>query len=126
MLKRIKSLVLVLVVAGGASGVTSLQGKHVCEMEGMDMMSCCESAQTHYDAPKILEPQLCCAASPQQPLPVGATYTLRVPSFSVALPHPALEHCSLTQLTPLKCPYSKQTYSQNLQASYIRNLSLLI
>lgn len=128
MLRRLKSLVLILVLAGGALGATPLgQSKHGCKMAQMDMgeMSCCKMAEMmHCAAPEVIEASMCCALkTPEQPIPTRTTFNLR-PS-SVAPAHPAVLQSMLTLPKSPDRPYSARIFLPNLQDIYIHNLSLL-
>jgi len=131
MLKRFPCLALVLLL-GGSVFVAGAQVKteHICAMAamemmpGMDGMSCCGTEQA--EAPNVGHDDMlnCCIAIPPSPGSSGTTFKLRTPSFSFAVAHPAIA------LAPIQSRrhehLSTQVFLPTLQASYIRNLSLLI
>ena len=124
MLKRLSSLALVLLLAGSVfAGAARVREEHVCAMAGTEMMPCCYEAQ----APKLDHDDMlvCCIAIPPAPGSSGTTFKLSPSSFSVAILHPAVEPSPSTQSTGQERP-SAQFFLPNLQATYIRNLSLLI
>lgn len=124
MLKRLSSLVLVLLLAGSAfAGAVRVWEEHVCAMAGIEVMPGCKEAQ----APTLGHDEIsdCCVAIPQAPGSGGMTFKLSPPSFSVAVLHPAIEQSPSTLSTGCERP-SAQLFLPNLQATYIRNLSLLI
>ena len=132
MLKRLSSLVLMFVVGGSVlAGTARLHDEHVCKMAGMEMMPgmetmpCCKAERTQGDQSEVNTPE-CCVTETQESGPAGATFSPRPPSFSIAVIHPAIVQSPLTLPKPYECSYSTQVFLPNLQASYIRNLSLLI
>ena len=133
MLKRFSSLVLVLVVGGSVmAGMARVSSEHVCKMAGMEMMDCMET-MPDCEEEQAKDPNLeredmvdCCIAVPQAPGSSGTTFKLSPPSFSVAVVHPAIAQSPLMLPKRFECPYSNEVFLPNLQATYIRNLSLLI
>ena len=133
MLKRFSSLILALVVGGSVMVATSrLKDEHVCQMAGMEgmpgmeTMPCCkENPSASVDSESGSSEQ-CCISIPQETGSSGTTFNLRPPSFSVAVVHPAVLQSPLTAPKPYECSHSTKVFLPNLQASYIRNLSLLI
>jgi len=133
MLKRLSSLILALVIGSGLlAGTARLQDEHVCQMVGMEAMAgmetmpCCKQ---HRNASVVTEPgsrELCCITIPQETGSRGMTFNLRPPSFSIAVTHPAIVQSPLVAPKPYECSYSSQVFLPNLQATYIRNLSILI
>lgn len=133
MLKRLSSLVLVLVVVGSVLASTArLHDEQVCKMAGVEMMPgmetmpCCKQEQAKTVVSESNFPGQCCVSVPQEPGSTGTTFSLRSPSFSIALIHPTIVHSLITLPRPVERPYSTQLFLPNLQTSYIRNLSLLI
>jgi hypothetical protein len=133
MLKRFSSLMLALVIGGSVlSGTARPQDEHVCEMAGMEgmpgmeTMPCCKKHDTQSLSSKSGSPGQCCVNIPQGPGSSGITFNLRLPSFSIAVIHPAVAQPPLAAPKPYECSYSSQVFLPNLQSSYIRNLSLLI
>ena len=133
MLKRLSSLVMVLVVGGSVmAGVARVRSEHVCKMAGMEMMEgmetmpCCEEAQSK--APNLGRDDMvdCCIAVPRAPGSSGTTFKVSPPTFSVAVAHPAIAQSPVMLPKRFECPYSNEVFLPNLQATYIRNLSLLI
>lgn len=133
MLKRFSSLILALVIGGSVfAGTARLKDEHVCEMAGMEAMAgmetmpCCkENLSASVESDSGL-PEECCINIPQETGSRGATFNLRPPSFSLAIVHPAMVQSPLAVPKPYECSYSPQVFLPNLQASYIRNLSILI
>jgi hypothetical protein len=131
MLKRFSSLILALLIGSSVlAGTARLHDEHVCQMggmeamPGMETMPCCkESAAVESESGS---PEQCCINIPQETGSRGATFNLRPPSFSIAIIHPAVVQSPLTVPKPYECSYSTQVFLPNLQASYIRNLSILI
>ena len=133
MLKRVSSLILVLVIGSSVlAGTARLQEEHVCSMAGMEMMAgmeampCCKK----HDTPSVVSESgpegQCCFTIPQGPGSTATTFNLRPPSFNIAVIHPAIAQSSITEPKPYECSYSATVFLPNLQASYIRNLALLI
>lgn len=129
MLKRLASLLLLLVLFGGAfAGVPLNFGESHCSMGGMMEMDCCKAALLQKDKAKFTqEEELLCALTCAQTSTTLPSGILRVtaPAQSVQPPHPAL-----TQ--PLTIPVSVSRAATELHAppgsppTYLRNLSLLI
>jgi len=132
MLKRLSSLILVLVVGGSVlAGPARLHDEHVCKMAAMETMPapetmpCCKAEQAQEEKGKVT-PHECCVIETQESGPSGSTFSPRPPSFSIAVVHPAIVQSPVTLPTPYEHPYSTQVFLPNRHASYIRNLSLLI
>ena len=129
MLKRLSSLALVLLLGGSVlAGAAQVKSEQVCAMSGMEMpdmdvMPCCgeEQAKATFEQDDMLN---CCIAIPPSPGSSGTTFKLRPPSFSFAVIHPAIAQAPI--LSRRHEHLSTQVFLPNLQASYIRNLSLLI
>lgn len=133
MLKRFSSLILVLVIGGSVlAGMAQHRDEHVCQMAGMEAMPgmvtmpCCKHSQSASVEGESGPPGQCCVSIPQDSGSSGTTFNLRPPSFSIAAIHPAVLQSPLATLKPYECTYSTKVFLPNLQASYIRNLSLLI
>jgi hypothetical protein len=151
MLKRFSSLILALMLGGSVlAGAARLQDEHVCKMarmetmsgmemtsgmetlpgmemtRGMETMSCCKKHTTQSLVSDPGSGEECCVNIPQEPGSSGTTFTLRAPSFSIAVIHPAIVQSPITLPKPYERPYSTQIFLPNLQATYIRNLSFLI
>jgi len=132
MLKRFSSLILVLMVGGSVlAGTAQVSSEHVCKMAGMEMMPgmetmpCCEDEQAEGTAAQYGTMEMCCVTIPRAPGSGGTTFKLRPPSFSVAVIHPAIVQSALILPKPYERP-ATEVFLPNLQAIYIRNLSLLI
>lgn len=138
MLKRLSSLILLLVVCGSVlAGTAWLHDEHVCKMAGMEMMPgmettqgmetmpCCDAEQTQGDQSEVNTPP-CCVIESQEPGPAGSTFSPRPPSFSIAVIHPAIVQSPMILVEPYERSQSTQVFLPNLQESYIRNLSFLI
>jgi hypothetical protein len=133
MLKRFSSLILALLIGSSVlAGTARLYDEHVCQMSGMDAMpgmenmACCKKNQSASVDSESGSPEQCCVNIPQETGSRGTTFNLRAPSFSIAVIHPAVVQSPLAAPKPYECSYSAQVFLPNLQASYIRNLSLLI
>ena len=132
MLKRFSSLILALLIGGSVFAGPALgHDEHVCQMPGMEempgmaAMPCCK----HETPIVVSEPGprgQCCVTIPQGPGSSGTTFNLRPPSFNLAVIHPAAVQPPMTAPEPYVCSPSTQVFLPNLQASYIRHLSLLI
>lgn len=135
MLKRISSLVVILVLGGSVlAGTVRVRSEHVCKMAGMEMMPgmpgmetmpCCEEEQAKTATAESDTMGLCCVTIPRAPGSSGTTFKLRPPSFSIAVIHPAIVQSPMILPKPYERT-STEVFLPNLQASYIRNLSLLI
>ena len=133
MLKRLSSLILALLIGGSVmAGTTRPQDGHVCQMAGIEgmagsgAMSCCKKNPSASVDTESDSTGQCCLSIPQQTGSSGTTFNLRPPSFSVAVIHPAIVQSPLAAPRPYGCSHSTEVFLPNLQASYIRNLSLLI
>jgi hypothetical protein len=133
MLKRFSSLILALVIGSSVlAGTARVQDEHVCQMAGMEgmpgmaTMPCCKKDQRASVEGESGSPGECCVTIPPETGSSGTTFNLRAPSFSIAVVHPAVVQSPLAAPKPYECSYSTQVFLPNLQASYIRNLSLLI
>ena len=130
MLKRFSSLILALMIGGSVlAGTARLHDEHVCQMAGMEAMpgmECCKTDETRSVVSEPDSSEQCCVTIPQETGSSGTTFNLRAPSFSIAVIHPAVVQSPLAAPKPTECSYSPQVFLPNLQASYIRNLSLLI
>ena len=156
MLKRFSSLILALVIGGSVlAGTVRPSNEHVCNMgmeltpvmempndlpslrpsheilRGMEIpdietMPCCKKHATQAVSSEPGSPGPCCLNIPQEARSSGTAFKLRPPAFSIAVIHPAVMQ-SLTAAPKLyEWSYSPEVFVPNLQASYIRNLSLLI
>ena len=139
MLKRFSSLMLALVISSGVmAGTARLHDEHVCQMAameampdmetmpGMETMPCCKKNHAASVESESGSREQCCVAIPQETGSRGTTFNLRPPSFSVAVIHPAVVQSPLAAPRPYECSRSTEVFLPNLQASYIRNLALLI
>ncbi|PWT75584.1 MAG: hypothetical protein C5B46_02465 [Proteobacteria bacterium] len=127
MKKRLASLVLLLVLLGGAfAGVPLTFGGNDCDMSSMMDMDCCKKAMLQEITPEVADAKLCCALNCAQsgttspPNGVRVTPPAPLPAVHVALvrpmPIPAVQIHRLDQLQGP--PGSTPTY--------LRNLTLLI
>src|SRR6266498_3803426 len=147
MLKRFSSLILALMLGGSVlAGTARLHDEHVCKMAGGEMMAadmqtmpgmdetmpdmeampCCQKDEGQSAAGESGLAGDCCVTIPQETGSSGTTFNLRSPSFSIAVIHPAVVQSPLPAPKPYECSSSTEAFLPNLQASYIRNLSLLI
>ena len=131
MLKRLSSLVLVLVISGSVfAGTAGLHSEHVCKMAGMEAMPgmetmpCCKAEQMQADQ-DVTTPS-CCVKESQDSGPIGSTFSPRSPSFSIATNYPAVLRAPVFIPNPGTHPSVTQFFLPNLQATYVRNLSFLI
>jgi hypothetical protein len=132
MLKRFSSLSLALVIGGSVlAGAAQPRDEHICRMAGMEgmpgmeTMPCCKKNQSASVDSESSVPEQCCINTQQETGSSGTTFNLRSPSFSVAI-HPAVIQSPLTAPKPYENTSSTEVFLPNLQASYIRNLSILI
>lgn len=95
-------------------------------MPGMDGMACCDKEQIQSAASLDGSTPQCCIAIPQQPGSSGTSFHLRPSSFISAAIHPALAQFYLHPGNHYQSSPPHESFLPNLQASYIRNLSLLI
>jgi hypothetical protein len=133
MLKRFSSLILALVIGSSVFvGTSRLEDEHVCEMAGMEAMPgmetmpCCKKNQNAAVESESGPPEQCCFNIPRETGSRGTTFNLRAPTFSIAVTHPAVAQSPLAVPKPYESSYTPQVFLPNLQASYIRNLSILI
>jgi hypothetical protein len=133
MLKRFSSLILALLLGGSVlAGTAQLRDEHVCQMAGMEAMPgmasmpCCKKHGTQAVESESGSPGECCVTIPQETGSSGTTFNLRAPSFSIVAIHPAVVQSPPAPPKPYECSFSTEVFLPNLQASYIRNLSLLI
>lgn len=131
MLKRLSSLVLVILLVGSVfAGAARVRDEHVCAMAGMEMMPGMETMpgckEEQVNAPEFVRDEMgCCIAIPQAPGSSGTTFRLTPPSFNIALVHPAMVQ-SPSILSKTYERSSTKFFLPNLQTTYIRNLSILI
>jgi hypothetical protein len=133
MLKRLSSLILALMIAGSVlAGTARFRDEHVCQMagmegmDGMETMPCCKKHQAPSAVSESDSPEQCCLTVPE-PGSSGTTFNLRPPCFrSIPVIHPAVVQSPLAAPKRMACANAIVVFSPNLQASYIRNLSLLI
>ncbi|MDQ5847115.1 MAG: hypothetical protein M3539_17650 [Acidobacteriota bacterium] len=133
MLKRFSSLILALVIGSSVlAGTAPRRDEHVCQMagmeamQGMENMPCCKKHETPSVESKSGSSEQCCVTIPQETGSRGPTFNLSAPSFSIAPIHPAVVQSPLAAPKPYECSFSTEVFLPNLQATYIRNLSILI
>lgn len=95
-------------------------------MPGTETMPCCLKHGAQSVSSQSGSLGQCCVNIPQETGSSGTTFNLRLPSFNVALIHPAIVPPPITAPKPYECSYSTELFLPNLQASYLRNLSFLI
>jgi hypothetical protein len=95
-------------------------------MPGMETMPCCLKHVAQSVSSQSGSQGLCCVNIPQETGSSGTTFNLRLPSFNVAVIHPAIVQPPIMAPRPYECSYSTELFLPNLQASYLRNLSFLI
>jgi hypothetical protein len=93
---------------------------------GMETMPCCMKHGAQFVSSQSGSQGQCCVNIPQETGSSGTTFNLRLPSFNVAVIHPAIVLPPITAPKPYECSYSTEIFLPNLQASYLRNLSFLI
>jgi hypothetical protein len=101
----------------GAGAMEAMPG-HGEDAGGMEM-PCCKKHKTQSVVSE------CCINIPQETGSSAATFNVRMPSSSLAVIHPAVVQSLLAAPKPRRS-YSTEVFLPNLQACYIRNLSLLI
>ena len=133
MLKRFSSLILALLIGSSVlAGTARLQDEHVCQMEGMEAMldveamPCCKRNQSASVDSESGSQEQCCVNIPPETSSRGTAFNLRAPTFSITVIHPAIVQSPLAATKRTECSCSPQVFLPNLQASYIRNLSILI
>ena len=133
MLKRFSSLILALLIGGSVlAGTACLRNEHICQMAdmdampGMETMPYCEKNPSASVDRESGSREQCCVDIPQETGSRGATFTLSPPSFSIAVIHPAVVQSLLAAPEPYEYSYSAPVFLPSLQATYIRNHSLLI
>lgn len=132
MRKRLASLVLLLVLAGGAfAGIPLHFGESECSMGGamadMGDMDCCKAALMQSEAPDVAAAKLCCALNCAQNGTTSPPNIVRISPPAPATPssYPAITQPSLNSLLPLRS-IDRSHGPPNSQPTYIRNLALLI
>jgi len=128
MKKRLASLFLLLVLAGGAfAGVPLHFGESNCSMDGMMDMDCCKAALMQTETPEVADAKLCCALNCAQNGTTFPTGSIRV---TPPLPTRTASHPAIAQ--PLPNSASRFRRSDRLHGppgaarAYLRNLALLI
>ena len=128
MRKRLASLVLLLVIAGGAfAGVPLHSSDRECSMGGMMDMDCCKAALLQKETPEVANAKLCCALNCAQngttsfpgnvPISPPSQLSLSVHPASAALPPSSM---------PLRYLNHSHGPPSDSQPAYIRHLALLI
>src|SRR5436190_22008960 len=126
-MKRLASLFLLLVLAGGAfAGVPLRFGESDCGMSMMEM-DCCNAALLQQQTPEVADAKLCCALNCAQNGATSPSSSVRItppspvrtsssPAFAQALPILSFRSQSIDRLhgPPVPAP------------AYLRNLALLI
>ena len=126
MKRRFASLVLLLVMAGGAfAGVPLHFGESECGMAMMDM-DCCKAALMQKETPEVAAAHLCCAINCTQSGTATPSTNVRLSLPSqVSLPtHPASE--LPIQSLPLRYLNLPHGPPNDSHPAYIRHLALLI
>lgn len=99
---------------------------HATMDHGMETMPCCKKHATQSVSNESGSLGQCCVNIPHETGASGTTFNLRRPSFSIAVIHPAFVQPPLAAPKPYEWSYSNEVFLPNLQASYLRNLSILI
>ena len=129
MRKRFASLVLLLVLAGGAlAGVPLPFGESECGIDGMVDMDCCKTALMQTDTPEVDAAKLCCALNCAQNGTTAPPSSVRLSPSSqpVAAVHPASAQALLASLFPRRSIDQLHGPPRGSQPAYIRHLALLI
>lgn len=126
---RLTSLVLLLIVAGGAfAGVPVHFGEQSCSMgEAMGDMDCCKVALMQNETPEAEAARLSCALNCLQNGSTAPSNVVRVspPSQAAVPPHPAIAQALLNSSLPLR--YIARAHGPpSSTPAYIRHLALLI
>ena len=128
MKQRLASLVLLLVLFGGAfAGVPlGFAGENHCSMSGMGNMQCCKAMLRRKNRPKVSAAQLLCALACAKS---GST----LPSNSVRVTPPAVTRTietpppvKLLVITSLRFQRLDRSHDPPGPPKYLRNLALLI
>jgi hypothetical protein len=128
MLRRIPSLILILVVAHGltAAALVRHSGSD-CRKMGMQEMECCKSAhESCHQVESSADTLLCCASDTDEPGQTATTFTLRLPASDGAALNEAMIEPPMKMVNLWERGGATVNYLPNLQSSYIHNLSLLI
>ena len=127
-MKRLASLILLLVLAGSAfAGVPLHFGESECSMDGMADMDCCKAALLQKEAPEVADAKLCCALNCAQN---GTT----APANAVRVTPPSPGRTPLYLTTPQSLPSFDFRFGcidrlhgpPGSPPSYLLNLALLI
>ena len=127
-MKRLASLILLLVLAGSAfAGVPLLFGESECSMDGMADMDCCKAALLQKEAPEVADAKLCCAlncaqngtTAPANAVRVAPPSPGRTPSYPT--PPQSLPSCDFRF-----GPIDRLHGPPGSPPSYLLNLALLI
>jgi hypothetical protein len=127
MLKQLSSLVLVLVIGGSVMAVTArVRSQHLCKLAGTEIIAGTETMPCCHEELSIesRSPKECCVAVPRERGSKGTTFNPRPPTLGFAASHPSAAQAPLPELKT--CESWSSVFIPNFQASYIRNLSLLI
>jgi hypothetical protein len=128
MLKRLTSLLLLLVVgAGVASGAPLHSGGRECDMEkSMEMMDCCKRARLNGESPEIQAARLCCAVNCQNGNASGPASAARVTPPQAAPIHPASAPANLALVIPREPRRAGPSHPNESPPVYLLNLAFLI
>src|SRR5437588_1805597 len=126
---RLISLVLLLIVAGGAfAGAPLHSNEHSCSMGGaMGGMDCCKAALSHIHTPQVATARLCCSLNCSQN---GTTPSNGVRVQSKMQPSLSVHLAGSQPIPPpvFLLRYNSHSHSPPLDShpAYIRYLALLI
>jgi len=109
---------------GTAHGIAAA-GDHSPAMPSMEMMPCCEKHDARSVSSESGDTVLCCVAVPREAGVSGRSFQLRLPPFSPAI-LPLNWRSPLPGRSTSDCSLSIQVFLPNLQATYVRNLALLL
>lgn len=128
MRKRLTSLVLLLVLAGGSlAGVPLHFGEQSCNMsDAMGDMDCCKAALMQSETPEVATARLCCALNCVQNGTTSPPNAVRVspPSQQAVSTYPGMAQPLLNSLWPRHIDRAQGPPGS--QPAYILNLALLI
>ena len=127
-MKRLESLILLLVLGGSAfAGVPQHFGESECGMDGIMAMDCCKAALLQEETPKVADAKLCCALNCAQNGTTSPPNIVRVtpPSPARGPAHPAIAQ-PLPQSSLLFLRIDRLHGPPNSGPTYLRNLALLI
>src|SRR5438876_8343180 len=127
-MKRLASLILLLMLAGSAfAGVPLRFGESECSMDGMADMDCCKAALLQKETPEVANAKLCCALNCAKNGTTSFPGNVRIspPSQLSLSVHPA---SAALPPSSMRLRYLNHSHGppSDSQPAYIRHLALLI